>query len=53
MRLGFVDAEKSLLENASGEVFVAVNLPTLGLKSNVSDALTPESVLGISCLNDS
>ena len=45
MRLGFVDAEKSLLENANGDVFVAVNLPTLGLKSKVSEILTPESVL--------
>ena len=53
MRLGFVDAEKSLLENANGDVFVAVNLPTLGLKSKQSEILTPLSVNGISYLNDS
>ena len=53
MRLGFVDAEKSLLENANGDVFVAVNLPTLGLKSKQSEILTALSVNGISYLNDS
>ena len=53
MRLGFVDAEKSLLENVNGEVFVAVNLATLGLKSKVSEILTPLLVRGISFLNDS
>ena len=53
VRLGFVDAEKSLLENANGDVFVAVNLPTLGLKSKVSEILIPVSVYGMSFLNDS
>ena len=48
-----VDAEKSLLENANGDVFVAVNLPTLGLKSKQSEILIPVSVLGISSLNAS
>ena len=48
MRLGFVAEEKSLLENANGEVLVALNLPTLGLKSKESEILTPESVIGIS-----
>ena len=44
-------AVKFLLEKANGEAFVAVNLGTLGLKSNVSDALTPDGKIGISLLN--
>ena len=35
----------------NGEVFVAVNLATLGLKSKVSDALIPDGKVGISLLN--
>ena len=37
----------------NGEVFVAVNLATLGLKSKVSDALIPDGKVGISLLNAS
>ena len=51
--MGFVAAEKFLLEKANGEVFVALNLATLGLKSKVSEILTPESVEGISLVNAS
>ena len=46
--MGFVAAEKSLLEKANGEVFVALNLATLGLKSKVSVALIPSPNIGIS-----
>ena len=35
----------------NGEVFVAVNLATLGLKSKVSDALIPDGKDGTSSLN--
>ena len=48
-----VDAVKFLLENAKGDAFVAVNLGTLGLKSRVSDALTPDGSEGMSLLKDS
>ena len=48
-----VDAVKFLLENAKGDAFVAVNLGTLGLKSRVSDALTPDGSKGMSLLKDS
>ena len=46
-------AVKFLLEKANGEAFVAVNLGTLGLKSNVSDALTPDGKTGTSSLKAS
>ena len=52
MRLGFDDDEQSLLANANGDAFVAVNLWTLGLKSSVSDALIFDDNIGISFLNE-
>ena len=44
---------KFLLENAKGDAFDAANLGTLGLKSSVSDALTPDGSVAISFLNAS